>query len=404
MVPACRTARRPEESGAGHLQLADVLQAALSVPDTTFRLPPHHWKILHALLGCRTERLGGHLYRCQDCGRDHFVPHSCRNRHCPRCQGAQAFDWLQRQTASLLPVPYDHLVFTLPHVLNPLIRQNQRALYKLLFEAASATLLEFGRRRYQAEIGITAVLHTWSQTLADHYHLHCVVTGGGLRGDGWKSASEHYLFAVKALSKVFRAKYRDGLKKLHDTGKLSFHGVLQTLGNKEEFDQLLTGACAGPWVVYAKKPFAGPQAVLSYLSRYTHRVAIGNSRLLGLDRNAGRVTFSYKDYADQGRRKRLTLDLPEFLRRFALHLLPARFVKIRPYGLLANRHRTTKVAAARAQLGVATPSGRGSTAAPQVPPAPPAQSRRCPGCGSPHLILLERRPRWPARAPPADTS
>ena len=400
---ACRTALRRDESGAGCLELAEVLQAALSAPNATFRLPPHHWKTLNALLGCRTERLGGHLYRCRDCGREHFVPHSCRNRHCPRCQGAQAISWLERQTESLLPIPYYHLVFTLPHVLNPLIRQNQRALYKLLFEAASATLLEFGRRRYQAEIGVTAVLHTWSQTLADHYHLHCLVTGGGLRGDGWERASEHYLFAVKALSKVFRAKYRDGLKKLHDTGKLSFHGLLKTLENKEEFAQFLCSACAAPWVVYAKKPFAGPQAVLSYLSRYTHRVAIGNSRLLGLDWSAGRVSFRYKDYADQGRRKRMTLDLPEFLRRFALHILPERFVKIRHYGLLGNRHRAAKVAAARIRLGVAGVCGSAQNQ-PRAPLAPAPNPIRCPGCGSLHLILVERRERCSAQARRADTS
>lgn len=401
----CRTAVRRQESVAGRLELAEVLQAALSAPGASPRMPPHHWKTLNALLGCRTERLGGHLYRCRDCGREHFVPHSCRNRHCPRCQGAQAFDWLQRQTASLLPVPYYHLVFTLPHVLNPLIRQNQRTLYKLLFDAASATLLEFGRRRYQAEIGVTAVLHTWSQTLADHYHLHCVVTGGGRRGDGWKSASEHYLFAVKALSKVFRAKYRDGLKTLHDTGQLGFSGLLKPLGNKEVFDQLLSSACATPWVVYAKKPFAGPQAVLSYLSRYTHRVAIGNARLLGLNLSASRVTFSYKDYADHARRKRLELDLQEFLRRFALHILPERFVKIRHYGLLGNRHRAAKVAAARARLGVAAwPGGGSAPGKPQVLPAPPPQPRRCPGCGSLHLILVARRDRWPALATRSDTS
>jgi len=335
------------------------------------------------------------------------VPHSCRNRHCPRCQGAQAFDWLERQSESLLPVPYYHLVFTLPHVLNPLIGQNQRALYKLLFDAASATLLEFGRQRFAGEIGVTAVLHTWSQTLAAHYHLHCVVTGGGLRfdGQGWKSASEHYLFAVKALSKVFRAKYRDGLRKLSKAGQLRFHGQLTKLQERAEFEQLLAEACATPWVVYAKKPFAGPRAVLTYLSRYTHRVAIGHGRLLDLDAKAGRVTFSYKDYADQSRRKRMTLDLPEFLRRFALHILPERFVKIRHYGLLGNRHRATKVAAARARLeGAKLPGARSAPRETQAPTAAAPVQTTCPHCGSPRLILVERRKRRPSVPPRTDTS
>ena len=389
------------EGAGGRLQLADVLEAALGSDQASSRLPRHHWKILNAILSCRTERLGGHLYRCQECGRDHFVAHSCRNRRCPRCQRAQADQWLEKQRQSLLPVPYYHLVFTLPHLLNPLIAQNQRALYKLLFAAASTTLLEFGRHRFKAQIGVTAVLHTWSQTLLDHYHLHCVVTGGGLclNGEGWQSASEHYLFAVRALSAVFRARFRDGLQALHGAGQLAFHGSLTALEDKREFDQLLARACAKEWIVYAKKPFAGPQAVLSYLARYTHRVAIGESRLLALDQKAGSVTFSYKDYADRSRRTKMTLTAVEFLRRFALHLLPERFVKIRHYGLLGNRQRAAKVAAARAQLADAkNPGFSSSTVSGQSP------ARTCPHCGSDQMFLIARLRRSEASPQWTDSS
>jgi hypothetical protein len=381
------------------------LEAALPAYCASYRLPPHHWKILQAILSCRTERLGGHLYRCADCGHDHFVAHSCRNRHCPRCQRTQADHWLQSQSQSLLPVSYYHLVFSVPHLLNPLIAQNQRALYKLLFETASATLLEFAHNRFKAQLGVTAVLHTWSQTLSDHYHLHCVVTGGGLRLDGkaWQSASPHYLFPVRALSKVFRAKFRDGLKALFGVGQLAFHGALRSLQSKGAFENLLARACAREWIVYAKKPFAGPQAVFSYLSRYTHRVAIGSNRLLAIDRDLGAVTFSYKDYADQSRRKKMTLSLVEFVRRFVLHLLPPRFVKIRHYGLLANRYRRQRIAAARQNLGCPETGGQALQSHPQRS-IPTSLPMRCAQCGSNNLILIEHRQALRTVARPLDSS
>ena len=350
MALACRELRRAQ---GAYPQLADVLRSALPNLAACHRLPAHHWKTLNALLRCRTPELGGHLYRCADCGTEHFQAHSCRNRHCPSCQRTGADQWLLKQSASLLPVPYFHVVFTLPHSLNPLINQNQRQLYKLLFDSVSATLLEFGQHKLKAQIGFTAVLHTWSQTLAAHYHLHCIVTGGGLSIDTaqWKSTGRRYLFPVGTLSKVFRAKFRDGLKKLYQEGQLGFHGSLAPLSQPAEFSRLLGCACAKPWNVYSKRPFAGPEAVLAYLARYTHRVAIGNGRLLALDQKAGTLLFSYKDYADKCRRKKMELTLVEFLRRFCLHILPERLVKIRHYGLLGNRNRAGKIARARAQLG-----------------------------------------------------
>jgi len=373
------------------VSLAEVLCLGLKL--TPLPLPSRHWKILRALQVCRTRALGGHRYQCADCGLTHFVPHSCRNRHCPVCQGQAAHEWLEQQQAALLPVPYFHLVFTLPHQLNPLIQQNQRPLYTLLFNAASQTLLQFGQNRFAAQLGITAVLHTWSQTLLDHYHLHCIVTGGGLaeRDSHWVSAPRHYLFPVRALAKVFCGKFCAGLRELYGSRQLEFHGQLAALATAGKFNQLLRQATRKKWVVYAKQPFAGPRQVLAYLSRYTHRVAISPRRLLRLDVSNRTVTFAWKDYADGAKRKVMTLELKEFVRRFCLHLLPERFVKIRHYGFLTNRHRQAKVAQARKLL-----AQQALTQA--VPPAAPVSdntlppARVCPFCGSDQLRLLERVP------------
>jgi hypothetical protein len=374
------------------LRLAEVLRLGLTVASP--KLPTHHWKVLRALLACRTPALGGHRYGCQQCGQSHFVPHSCRNRHCPLCQGQAAQQWLERQQSALLPVPYFHLVFTLPHVLNPLIQQNQRALYNLLFAAANQTLLQFAQNRFGVQLGITAVLHTWSQTLLDHYHLHCIVTGGGLTADGsrWVSTSGQYLFAVRALSKVFRAKFCSGLQQLYTEQQLQFHGQLRALAQPDAFARLLRQAARPKWVVYSKRPFAGPQPVLAYLSRYTHRVAISPRRLLALNQQNQTVTFAWKDYAEGARHKTMTLEAKEFLRRFCLHLLPKGFVKIRHFGFLSNRQRQTKVAQARALLKPRTQAPSPQSTDPIQPgAAQPAASpgRLCPHCGSDRLWLIE---------------
>jgi len=364
------------------MSLAAVLRAGLDGSRPS--LPRQHWRILNALLACRTPALGGHRYRCEDCGQTHFVPHSCRNRHCPLCQGQAARAWLAQQEAALLPVPYFHLVFTLPHLLNPLIRQNQRALYTLLFSAASETLLQFGQNKFGVQLGITAVLHTWSQTLLDHYHLHCIVTGGGLSADGtqWVGTPAHYLFAVRALSVVFRAKFCAGLRQLFNESRLEFHGQITPLAQPKAFAQLLRQATSQNWVVYAKRPFAGPRQVLAYLSRYTHRVAISPARLLALDPQARTVTFTWKDYADGAKRKTMCLALKEFVRRFCLHLLPERFVKIRHFGFLGNRQRQQRLAQARALLLKHSPAATPA-------PAAPEPVRVCPYCGSSSLVLVE---------------
>lgn len=373
----------PGETGRAPpgLTLGEILRASLPAYGRAHRLPAHHWKVLNALSRCRTAALGGHQYRCAQCGGEHFVPHSCRNRHCPACQGVNSHQWLAKQQAVLLPVPYFHVVFTVPHALNPLIAQNQAGLYNLLFAAASQTLLAFGRQKFGGAVGITAVLHTWGQTLVDHYHLHCIVTGGALTADGarWVKSHPRYLFPVAALAEVFRAKFCAGLQRLHATGQLQCHGALQALSEPAALAQLVRTACASDWVVYSKRPFAGPAQVLAYLARYTHRVGISPRRLVAFDAAAGTVTFRYKDYADQCRAKTMTLAAAEFVRRLRLHFLPERFVKIRHYGLLANRDRQSRVAAARHRLGAPPLAPAVTPAAPVIP---------CPHCGQPALVLV----------------
>jgi DNA-directed RNA polymerase subunit RPC12/RpoP len=396
--PTTAGAVAPPTSTAG-LSLAEVIGAGLPLYQKGHTLLPAQWKVLRAILACRTPALGAHGYRCADCGREHVQLHSCRNRHCPRCQGSLAAAWLDKQARALLPVPYFHLVFTLPHGLNPLVRQNRAVLYKLLFDSAAQTLLQFGRRRLGGQIGLTAVLHTWGQTLTDHYHVHCIVTGGAWADPGWRSASPHYLFPVKALSKVFRGKFCSGLEQLLSTGRLELHGELQPLAQSPGQGRLLREAVRTKWVVYAKRPFAGPRQLLTYLSLYTHRVAISERRLLSLNPAQGSVSVSYKDYADGAQRKTMTLALDEFMRRFLLHLLPRRFVKIRHYGILGNHGRDARLERIRALLSAPRPAA--------VPSPPPlsastrallikllaqdsfdSRAPRCPFCGSYRLELI----------------
>lgn len=391
-------------------RLAEVLRAA--IPAARPHLPSHHWKILHVLQACRTPQLGGHRYHCAHCGYEHFVPRSCGNRHCPDCQGAQALAWLSRQEALLLPVPYFHVVFTLPHTLNPVVQQNQRVVYTLLMATVAQTLLTFGRNNLQARIGVTLVLHTWSQTLLDHYHVHAIVTGGGWKLDdsGWQGTGAKFLFPVAALGRVFRAQFCQGLQRLFARGKLRFHGQQRRLAAPPAFAALLRQATAKAWNVYSKAPLAGPEPVLRYVSRYTHRVAISSRRLLALDTAAQTVTFAYKQRQRQGpdRWRSMELSLAEFLRRFCLHLLPARFVKIRHYGLLANRGRIQRLARIRAALLEAAPAPSGpaeptARASPNLRDSAPNETGAprlvCPRCGQRALILVEVVS-GPARGPP----
>jgi hypothetical protein len=380
----------PAPAGRSALTVGAVLRAARNHVHP--QLPAWQQKILGALCACRTPALGGHRYRCTSCGKEHVVPHSCRNRHCPECQGAAAADWLARQEASLLPIPYFHLVFTLSHDLNPLIQQNLRPLLNLFFASVSATLLEFGRNRFQAELGLTIILHTWGQALIDHFHLHVLATGGGLTPDQdrWVSAPEHYLFPVTALAEVFQAKFCAGLQELYAEGQLQFHGQLEPLAQRQAFQALIRQATRRSWNVFVKRPFAGPAQVLRYLSRYTHRVALTSRRLQQLDHDRHTVTFTYKDYADGDRIKPMPLSFQEFLRRFCLHLLPVRFVKIRHYGLLGNARRHQRLERARQLLPPqpAAPAAADSSPALASPSSEPPPLR-CPHCGQPTLVLVE---------------
>ena len=381
------------------ITLGQVVRAALPDFAKTHRLPVHHWKVLHAIAACHTAALGGHQYQCTHCGEEHFAPHSCGNRHCPSCQRLKGAQWLEQQTEHLLPIPYFHVVFTLPHELNPLIQYNQARLYSLLFSSATTTLLEFGRNNLKATLGVTAVLHTWGQNLGDHYHLHCVVTGGGLALDGksWVSLRPTWLFPTRALSVVFRAKFRDGLQQLFDAGQLQFPSSEPRLSDPAVFARWRRRLGRHKWVVFTKRPFAGPQAVLAYLCRYTHRVAITNSRLEALDLQNGTVTFGYKDYAHDSQTRSMTLSLAEFLRRFCLHILPLRFVKIRHYGLLSNRDRSARIAQARALLaeGPTLPEEERKPVVTVKHVEPPPLV--CPHCGHAALVLIRviDRPKTP---------
>jgi hypothetical protein len=334
------TPRGTAVSGASsRLELADIVRAHGATYRQQHRLIPVQHVALHAIETCRTAALGGHRETCDHCGATRLTYNSCRNRHCPKCQTLAKERWLADRRAELLPIPYFHVVFTLPHDVNALAQGNPRVLYTLLFRTAADTLLTFGRdpRHLGGTIGITAILHTWGQNLTQHLHLHCLVTGGALAAGGaqWIGGSSTFLFPVRALSSVFRAKYLDALQEAADAEQLRFAAGTRDLADARVFARWLARLRAVDWVVYAKRPFAGPEQVLDYLGRYTHRVALSNDRLVSLD--DGVVRFYWKDYADHDRPKVMALGADEFLRRFLLHVLPRGFMRIRHFGLLANR-------------------------------------------------------------------
>ena len=344
-------AARQAGARSGRPELADIVRAHGGAFRAAHRLSSVQHRALRAIERCRTAALGGELRACDACGERRYVYHSCRNRHCPKCQTRAKERWLDARRAELLPVPYYHLVFTLPHELNALAQGNPRALYAMLFAAASATLIEFGAnpRWLGGEIAATLVLHTWGQTLTQHLHVHALVSAGALSEAGaWVSSRRGFLFPVKALSIVFRAKFLEPLSAALGRASLGFARSTAALHRPEEQRSLLAGLRAKPWVVYAKRPFAGPEQVLQYLGRYTHRSAISNERLLSQDANT--VRFRYKDYAHGSRRRVMTLPASEFLRRFCLHVLPRGFNRIRHYGLLANRRKREALRSARAAL------------------------------------------------------
>jgi hypothetical protein len=358
-------------------------------------LSPEPRRVLRDIADCRTAALGGHVERCDHCDYQQVAYNSCRNRHCPKCQATAAAEWMEARQAELLPVEYQHVVFTLPAALGPIALQNQREVYGLLFRAAAETLQQIAAdpKHLGAQIGFVAVLHTWGQNLQHHPHVHCVVPGGGLSPDGsrWIPCKPGFFLPVRVLSRVFRGKFLALIKAAFDQGKLSFHGKLAGLADAAEFQRGLAASAQTEWVVYSKPPFGGPDQVLRYLARYTHRVAISNHRLIAIEN--GEVTFQWKDYASDGKQRTMTLKAIEFLRRFLLHVLPVGFVRIRHYGFLANRVCREKLKLCRALLldavssdGLAEPE-RASD--PKEALEGESAAHICPICGKGRLAIVE---------------
>ena len=363
-------------------------------------------KVMSAIAQCRSAALGGHVERCEECGHSRIAYNSCRNRHCPKCQGAAARDWLAAREADLLPVGYFHLVFTLPAEISGIAYQNKAVVYDLLFRAVAETLLTIAAdpKHLGARIGFTAVLHTWGSAMAHHPHLHIIVPGGGISLDGthWVSCRPGFLLPVRVLSRLFRRLFLAELADAHATGRLAFFGELGGLHSRSAFAAHLAPLRKKNWFVYARPPFAGPEAVLAYLARYTHRVAIANSRLLALDERG--VTFRYKDYRCDGRQRFRTMTLApdEFIRRFLLHVLPKGFHRIRHYGLLASATCKANIARARELIAAPMPlietppehddARNADTGAEHRPP--------CPCCGGRMIIVETFERSGPPRGPP----
>ena len=364
-------------------------------------------KVMSAIEACRTEALGGHVAGCAKCGHHHIAYNSCKNRHCPKCQGPAARDWMEARAEDLLPVEYFHVVFTLPAEIAQIAYWNKRAVYGLLFKASAETVMTIAAdpKRMGARVGMTSVLHTWGSALTHHPHVHMIVPGGGLSPDGasWVPCKPGFFLHVRVLSRLFRRLFLEGLMELHRSGQLAFFGDLERLAQADAFAAWLAPFRKSEWVVYAKPPFGGPEAVLAYLSRYTHRVAISNSRLISA--HAGTVAFHWKDYRIKNgdRQKVMRLSTDEFIRRFLIHVLPDGFHRIRHYGLLASAQRKANIANIRALLCVqrlehATAQG------PEAEVVPLTLREPCPCCGGPmRIIEIFRRGQKPmSRAPPRE--
>jgi Putative transposase/Transposase zinc-binding domain len=368
-------------------------------------------RVMSAVELCRTAALGGHLEQCDSCGHQRPAYHSCRNRHCPKCQSLARAQWLEDRQAELLPVEYFHLVFTVPEEIAAIAYQNKEVVYGILFRATAETLRTIAAdpKHLGAEIGFLAILHSWGQNLLFHPHLHCVVPGGGLGPDAqrWIACRPNFFLPVRVLSRLFRRLFLEHLQAAFDTGQLQFFAALARLREPRAFAQYLAPLKIVDWVVYAKPPFGGPEHVLNYLGRYTHRVAISNNRLLDIDH--GKVTFSWKDYRDHDRQKIMTLDADEFIRRFLLHVLPDGFQRIRHYGFLGHRYRQAKLALCRKLLGVVRPLH--SPTSPQDKPdyrdlyekLTGNSLRECPVCHAGHMVTTALLPPTD-RAPPFITS
>jgi hypothetical protein len=365
------------------VELADILRCFGPSYARTHAVSPFEQRIIDDLVACRTASLGGHIEHCSQCGFERQAYNSCRNRHCPKCQTVTKMRWLEARRAELLPTPYFHTVLTLPHELNPLVLANKRLLLGLLFQSASETLLEFGQRRLGGQLGAIMVLHTWDQLLKPHFHVHALVPGGALADEGqrWNPTHAKFLFPVKALSTVFRAKYLDGLRRFYADQELRLTHTTSELEAPKAFETFVKGLRSKNWVVYAKPPFGGPEQTLSSLGRYSHRVAISNHRLLDIQGEQIRFTFRNRQQGD--RSEVAQLDAHTFIERFLMHVLPSGFVRVRHYGLLANRCKAYTLPLCRQALGQVAPS---------PPPEPKSVAQwmqqwsgiditRCPACG-----------------------
>ena len=385
--------------GAGtrpRYELADILRLHGEEYRARHPLPLHVHRVLHAIENCRTAALGGHEEVCEGCGVIRISYNSCRDRHCPKCQGLERVRWVEARKRELLPVPYFHTVFTLPHEFNSWVAWNEGLIYDLLFRTVAETLQEFAARHWGGWLGLTSVLHTWGQSLEQHIHLHCIVPGCALEfdGEGVKRCPRRtWLFPVRALSRVFRGKY------LEELARLDQKGALQAPPG-QDFASLREAVREQEWVVYAKPPFAGPETVVEYLGRYSHRVAISNRRILGMEE--GTVAFQWKDYRDEGKKKVMRLSAEEFLRRFIHHILPPRFVRIRHHGLLACGHRAERLNRARALLELPPVAAVERIPYDQLLQELTGQDiHRCPHCGGRLRVFREFLPRrFPSRHDP----
>ena len=339
---------------APSLELADIFRQYGESYRQAYAPSYHQLRVMRAIELCRTDALGGHVDKCDSCGNLRISYNSCRNRHCPKCQSLAKFQWLEARMQELLPVAYFHVVFTIPDCFNALALQNKPVFYNLLFKAVSQTLTKIAmdEKHLGAQIGFTAVLHTWGQNLLLHPHIHCIVPSGGISKDGqhWIACREGFFLPVRVLSRLFRGLFLDYLNIAYENAQLEFHGQLKDLSDKQAWASLVKDCYQQDWVVYAKQPFGGPEQVLNYLGQYTHRIAISNHRLISLEN--GQVSFRWKDYANDNAPKVMTLDAEEFIRRFLLHVLPPGFQRIRYFGFLSNCHRKQKLTVCRQLLGV----------------------------------------------------
>lgn len=375
------------------VEVADIFRQYGHAYRESHEMPLNQKRAMRAIEICRTSELGGHVDECDTCGSIRISYNSCRNRHCPKCQFIRKEKWLEARKQDLLPIQYFHVVFTIPDELNPIALRNQRIIYSILFKSVSETLIELSRdpKHLCAQIGFISILHTWGQNLMDHPHIHCIVTGGGLSPDRkrWLSCKKKFFLPVKVLSRLFRGKFLDYLRKSYDSRKISFHGNISQMQEPEAFTGFLKGLYSQEWVVYCKHPFNGSEGVLQYLGRYTHRIAIGNHRIINIEDD--KVSFRWRDYSDRNKNKIMTLDAFEFIRRFLFHVLPDRFVKIRYYGLLGNRNRKVMLDQCRKLLGVITAglSNKDETWQEFLLRVCGIDLMKCPFCGKGRMIRKE---------------